>query len=216
MARGRKKGGLQINKLNDREEITNMIVNQINSLNKKIKGFKADGNEEHMQFVKTIMSNDMAQFTQADTLSKSKKFYADKNTVWLKKTLAALVKINNHDIYGTQLKYNKVMSSQLKAVKAYAENYLRKKGYNENFIFEVTNSKDFFIQLFDAFREDTVYGSDQTLEKVALNYSNSGISDKEKDKILSNIEYSKNTLNRLREQQKAVDEVLHMRNGKMR
>jgi len=101
MARGRKKGGLKINSINDRNELINMIINQINSLNKKIKVFKEEGIEEHLEYVKNIITEDMGKFTKNETLSKSKKFYSSKNTVWLKKTLSALHKINNHKIYGT-------------------------------------------------------------------------------------------------------------------
>ncbi len=96
MARGRKKGGLKINSINDRNELTKMIINQINSLNKKIKAFRKEGIEEHTEFIKNIITEDMGRFLTSGTLSKSKKFYATKNTVWLKKSLSALHKINNH------------------------------------------------------------------------------------------------------------------------
>ena len=81
MARGRKKGGLKINSLSDKQEITDMIINQINSLNKKIKAFKKKGIDEHSEYVKNMISDDMGKFTKNDTLSKSKKFYGDKNIV---------------------------------------------------------------------------------------------------------------------------------------
>jgi ribosomal protein S18 len=216
MARGRKKGGLQINKINDRDELTNMIVNQINSLNKKIKAFKNEGIDEHSEYIRQILSDDMAKFTDSGTLTKSKKFYNEKNNVWLKKTLSALHKINNHEFYGTTSKYHKEVTVQLKGVKKYAEDYLRKKGYAEDFITEVTNSKDFFIALFDAFKDNTRYGSNQLVEKVALNYGDSGLSNLEKDKILNNIEYSKSVRDRIQEEQQAFEEFKALRNGKKR
>lgn len=217
MARGRKKGGLKINSLNNSDEITSMIINQINSLNKKIKTFQKEGITEHREYLKAVLSEDMAQFTKNGTLSKSKNFYGSKNTVWLKKTLSALHKINNHEIYGTSKKYHEIVTRQVKDVKKYTEDFLRNKGYDENFIFEVVNSKDYYVSLFDAFNEGKRgYDSNQTIEKVALNYGNSGLSDKEKNDILNNIEYSKNTLDRLKEEKQAFEEFQKMRNRKLR
>ena len=215
MARGRKKGGLKINSINDRNELTNMIINQINSLNKKIKAFKKEGIEEHSEYIKNLISDDMGQFTKNDTLSKSKKFYGSKNTVWLKKTLSALHKINNHEFYGTTRKYHKEVTKSLKAVQDYTKNYLNNKGYDNKFINEITNSKDFFVKLYGAFNEGIQgYGSDQIIEKIALSYENTGMSNEEMNKILSNIEYSKNVLDRLKEEQDAFEEF--KRNRKMR
>lgn len=215
MARGRKKGGFKINSINDRNELTNMIINQINSLNKKIKAFKKEGIEEHAEYIKNLISDDMGQFTANDTLSKSKKFYGSKNTVWLKKTLSALHKINNHEFYGTTRKYHKEVTKSLKAVQDYTKNYLNNKGYDNKFINEITNSKDFFVKIYGAFNEGIQgYGSDQIIEKIALSYENTGMSNEEMNKILSNIEYSKNVLDRLKEEQDAFEEF--KRNRKMR
>lgn len=215
MSRGRKKGGLKINSINDRNELTNMIINQINSLNKKIKAFKKEGIEEHSEYIKNLISSDMGQFTKNDTLSKSKKFYGTKNTVWLKKTLSALHKINNHEFYGTTRKYHKEVTKSLKAVQDYTKNYLNNKGYDNKFINEITNSKDFFVKLYGAFNEGIRgYGSDQIIEKTALSYENTGMSNEEMNKILSNIEYSKNVLDRLKEEQDAFEEF--KRNRRMR
>ena len=121
MARGRKKGGLNINSLTDKNEITDMIINQINSLNKKIKAFKKKGIDEHSEYVKNMISDDMGKFTKNDTLSKSKKFYDDKNIVWLKKTLSALHKINNNELFGTVHKYEKEVTNNLKKVRDYTQ-----------------------------------------------------------------------------------------------
>lgn len=215
MARGRKKGGLKVNSINDRNELTNMIINQINSLNKKIKAFKKEGIEEHSEYIKNIISEDMGQFTKNDTLSKSKKFYDTKNTVWLKKTLSALHKLNNHEFYGTTRKYKKEVTKSLKAVQDYTQSYLQNKGYDNKFINEITNSKDFFVKLYGAFNEGIQgYGSDQIIEKIALSYDDTGMSNEEMNKILSNIEYSKNVLDRLKEEQDAFEEF--KRNRKLR
>ena len=215
MARGRKKGGIKINSINDRNELTNMIINQINSLNKKIKAFKKEGIEEHSEYIKHIITDDMGQFSKNGTLSKSKKFYEGKNIVWLKKTLSALHKINNHEYYGTIRKYEKEITKTVKKVQDYVKKHLSDKGYDEEFIFGAINSKQYMATLFDAFKDvGTGFGSDQAIEKVALNYggSNTGFSEKEINKILNNIEYARNTALRLKEQQDAVDEMLASRN----
>lgn len=215
MARGRKKGGLKINSLSDKQEITDMIINQINSLNKKIKAFKKKGIDEHSEYVKNMISDDMGKFTKNDTLSKSKKFYSDKNIVWLKKTLSALHKINNNELFGTVHKYEKEVSNNLKKVRDYTQQYLEQKGYSKDFINEVTNSKEFYTTLFMEFNHvGRGYGSDQAIEKIALNYENNGMDNKEVEKILQNIEYSKNVLDRLKEEQDAFEEF--KRNRRMR
>ena len=215
MARGRKKGGLKINSLSDKQEITDMIINQINSLNKKIKAFKKKGIDEHSEYVRNMISDDMGKFTKNDTLSKSKKFYSDKNIVWLKKTLSALHKINNNELFGTVHKYEKEVSNNLKKVRDYTQQYLEEKGYSKDFINEVTNSKEFYTTLFMEFNHvGRGYGSNQAIEKIALNYENNGMDNKEVEKILQNIEYSKNVLDRLKEEREAFEEF--KRNRRMR
>ena len=215
MTRGRKKGGLKINSLSDKQEITDMIINQINSLNKKIKAFKKKGIDEHSEYVRNMISDDMGKFTKNDTLSKSKKFYSDKNIVWLKKTLSALHKINNNELFGTVHKYEKEVSNNLKKVRDYTQQYLQQKGYSQDFINEVTNSKEFYTTLFMEFNHvGRGYGSNQAIEKIALNYENNGMDNKEVEKILQNIEYSKNVLDRLKEEQEAFEEF--KRNRRMR
>lgn len=215
MARGRKKGGLNINSLSDKQEIIDMIINQINSLNKKIKAFKKKGIDEHSEYVKNMISDDMGKFTKNDTLSKSKKFYGDKNIVWLKKTLSALHKINNNELFGTVNKYEKEVSNNLKKVREYVQQYLEQKGYSQDFINEVTNRKEFYTTLFMEFNHvGRGYGSDQAIEKIALNYENNGMDNKEVEKILQNIEYSKNVIDRLKEEQDAFEEF--KRNRHMR
>ena len=215
MARGRKKGGLNVNSINDRNELTNMIINQINSLNKKIKSFKGKEIDEHEEYVKTLITDDMGQFTDSGTLSKSKKFYDTKNTVWLKKTLTTLHKINNHEFFGTIRKYEKEVTKTIGKIQDFSKRHLREKGYSEEFIQNVVNSKSYLVQLLDAYKDVSPgFGSRQAIEKVALNYDeNTGLSEKEMNKILNNIEYSRNTFERLTEEQQAVNEY---RNSKRR
>lgn len=216
MARGRKKGGLNVNSINDNKELINMIVNQINSLNKKIKSFKEKGIDTHIEYIKNIISDDMGRFTKNETLSKSRKFYKDKHQVWLKKTLTALHKINNHDFFGTIRKYENEVNKNVAKVQEYTRQFLEKKGYSNQYIIETINDKNFIVALFDAFKDvGGGYGSDQVIEKVALSYSdNTGLDSKEVDKILNNIEYSKNVIDRLKEERDLIDEL--RRNRRMR
>lgn len=215
MARGRKKGGLNVNSINDKNELTKMIINQINSLNKKIKSFKGKEIDEHEEYVKTLITDDMGQFTDSGTLSKSKKFYDTKNIVWLKKTLTTLHKINNHEFFGTIRKYEKEVTKTIGKIQDFSKRHLREKGYSEEFIQNVVNSKSYLVQLLDAYKDVSPgFGSRQAIEKVALNYDeNTGLSEKEMNKILNNIEYSRNTFERLTEEQQAVNEY---RNSKRR
>ena len=169
-----------------------------------------------MEYIKNIISDDMGQFTENGTLSKSKKFYGEKHQVWLKKTLTALHKINNHDFFGTTRKYEKEVNKNVAKVQEYTRQFLEKKGYSQQFIIETINDKNFIVALFDAFKDvGKGYGSDQVIEKIALSYSdNTGLDSKEVDKILNNIEYSKNVLDRLKEEQDAFNEF--KRNKKLR
>ena len=216
MTRGRKKGGLNVNSINDNNQLTNMIINQINSLNKKIKSFKEKGIDTHMEYIKNIITDDMGQFTENDTLSKSKKFYGEKHQVWLKKTLTALHKINNHAFFGTPRKYEQEVTKNVAKVQEYTRQFLEKKGYSQQFIIETINDKNFIVSLFTAFKEvGRGYDSNQTIEKIALTYdNNNGLDSKEVDRILNNIEYSKNVLDRLKDERELIEEV--RRNRRMR
>lgn len=216
MVRGRKKGGLKINNITNKQELINMIINQANSLNKKIKAFKVEGIEEHQEYIQNLLTHDMVKFNASGSISKSKKFYEDKHTIWLKKTLSALHKINNHEFYGTTKKYKKEVTKSLKGVQDYSKGYLKNKGYDDKFINDIVNDKGFFAKLYGAFNEGiNGYGSDQIIDKVALTYGeDTGFTSEEMDKVLSNIEYSKNVLDRLQQEQNDFDEW--KRNKKMR
>lgn len=214
MGRGRKKGGIDINAITDKNEITNMIINQINSLNKKINSFKEKEIDEHLEFVKSFLNNEkMAQFNENDNIAKSKVFYNNQKMPWLKKTLSALVKINNNSTLGTVKKYEKTVTDTLRKIQDVAKKHLRDKGYSEQFIQEVINDKDYLSALISAFNEDSSYGSLQHVEKVALTYKESKLSKKQK-RALENIENSKIALDKAREQQKQFEEFT--RNNKMR
>lgn len=218
MARGRKKGGLKINPINDRDELVSMIVNQANSLNKKIKDFGNSEVAEYGEYVHGLLTTDMVQFSASGSVTKSKKFYGSLSTPMLKKTLSALHKINNHEFYGTKKKYNKEVTKGILGVQNYAKDYLLEKGYDSNFVNETINSKDFLVKLYGAYNEGVRgYDSDQRIDKIALSYGeDTGFSAKERDKILNNIEYSRNTKMRLEQDKKDLEEYKAERNKKMR
>ena len=202
---------LNINKIRDREKLKGMIKNQINTLNKKIKSFEQKGISEHYDFIESYLNEDMVQFNENGRISKAMGFYDDKNLIWLKKTLSALHKINNNDMYGTVNKYEKMMNTQIGHIKDSIEQVLRNKGYSEQFILEVTSSKGFYASLFMSFNESVGYESHQTIEKIALNYGNSGLGKREINKIISNIEHSRNTNMRILEENEALQEFKRLR-----
>lgn len=189
---------MDINKLSH-EELINKIINQTNSLNKKIKAFKNKGIEEHNELIHNLLSDDQVQYNKSGSITKSKKFYDKQDDFVLKKTLATLIKINNHDIYGTVNKYTKYATVSWETLQTTVKETLRTKGYDEKFIVELCADKDFYNKLYLAFNEGGLsYGSDQIIEKVVLDYSENGLSEEEIERISSDIEYSKNKMDNLR------------------
>ena len=189
---------MDINNLSH-EELINKIINQVNSLNKKIKAFKNEGIEEHNELIHNLLSDDQVQYNKSGSITKSKKFYDKQDDFVLKKTLATLIKINNHDIYGTVNKYTKYATVSWETLQTTVKETLRTKGYDEKFIVELCADKDFYNKLYLAFNEGSLsYGSDQIIEKVVLDYSENGLSEEEIERISSDIEYSKNKMDNLR------------------
>lgn len=214
MARGRKKGGFKINPLTDKEDIVNKIINQANSLNKKIKSFKGEGIAEHKTYLESFLTDDMVKWTKSGGISKSKKFYSDKHMLWLKKTLSALHKANNDVFYGTVRKYKEELTSSQEKIVSYAQKYLSKKGYSNQFIDEVVHSKGFIAMLIMRFNEGaTIYGSNQVIEDVALTYGTAtGFSNDELDRTLSNIEMAKNSIDEINRQMEEFEEFKRLKN----
>ena len=209
------KSKLKINELTDKNDIINKIINQANSLNKKTKKFKEKGITEHGEYLKQVITTDLGVYNEQGSITKSKLVYNNLNTPMLKKILSTLHKLNNHKIFGTPTKYKKEVDNSLKGIQKYVEKHLTKKGYANDFIKDIINNKAYLSTLIDAFNEGVQgYGSDNVIEKLALNYDNTGFDNKELNKRLSNIEYAKNKIGELDEYQQAVDEV--MRNKKMR
>ena len=189
---------MDINKLSH-EELINKIINQSNSLNKKIKAFKNKGIDEHSELIHNLLSGDQVQYNKSGSITKSKKFYNNQDDFVLKKTLSTLIKINNHDIYGTINKYSKYATESWETLQSTVKETLRQKGYDEKFITELCADKDFYNKLYLAFNEGGLsYGSDQIIEKVVLDYAENGLSEDEIERIASDIEYSKNKMDKLK------------------
>lgn len=205
-----------------RDEMIPKIINQINSLNKKIKAFKKEDIDMHEDYVKGLITNDMVNYNDTGSISKSKLFFKGQNDVWLKKTLASLQKVNNNEIFGTVKKYKKEVDNKLELTQMKIIEHLREsdKGYTEQWIQELISDKGYIAMLYTAFaNNEEGYGSLQVVEKVALQYKEegSGMSDKEVNKIISNIEYSRNSQIERDERQKAFERFLEgERNGGIR
>lgn len=212
--RGRKVGGFKIDKLSDREEIANKIINQINSLNKKIKKFRKEGISEFDSFYQQYLG-DLVGTTKSGLLSKSKKQFEDMHLLTLKKTLSAVHKINNDPFYGTVKKYNNAVNESLRKVIEFSRKHLEEKGYDSNWVNGVVESKSFIAQLIMSFNESGGrYGSKQQIEKIALNYEADPnlMSKEEMQRIINNIEQSQNAFDRLEEQRREYEEFLAMKN----
>lgn len=190
-------------------ELINKIVNQANSLNKKIKAFKKANIMEHEELVHNLLSEEQVQYNKSGSITKSTKFYDKQSDIWLKKTLSTLIKLNNNDIYGTINKYNKYATQSWNTLRDTVEQTLLKNGYSSSFIAELLSSKDFYNKLYLAFKEGgKSYGSDQIIDKVVLDYSENGLTDAEKERIVSDIEYSKNKMDELTAEMSQYEEYL--------
>ena len=190
-------------------ELIDKIINQANSLNKKIKAFKKANITEHEELVHNLLGENQVQYNKSGSITKSKKFYSNQKDIWLKKTLSTLIKLNNNDIYGTINKYNKYATQSWNSLKDTVENILLGNGYDKKFITELLSSKDFYNKLYLAFSEGgKSYGSNQIIEKVVLDYSQNGLTDDEKKRIVSDIEYSKNKMDQLKAELSQYEEYL--------
>lgn len=190
-------------------ELIDKIINQANSLNKKIKAFKKANILEHEELIHNLLSEDQVQYNKSGSITKSKKFYSKQQDIWLKKTLSTLIKLNNNDIYGTVNKYNKYATQSWNTLRDTVEQVLTRNGYNSSFIAELLASKDFYNKLYLAFKEGgKSYGSNQIIDKVVLDYSENGLTDDEKERIVSDIEYSKNKMDELTAEMSQYEEYL--------
>ena len=197
------KGSYDIDKLTDTKDVINKIINQTNSLNKKIKTFNKHDITEHGEMIKHLLGDGSVAFNDTGSIKKSKKFYDGQNILELKRTLSALHKMNNHEFYGTIKKYQKEMNDRMYGVQQKVKEHLEQKGYDEKFINSVIHSKEFFTQLFLAFQDaKQKTDSKSVIEKVALSYApgESGLTNKEINRVFNNIENSANANQRIQDE----------------
>lgn len=174
-----------------KNEIINKIINQANSLNKKIKAFDKEGIDDHTDFVHAMFNDKQMKYNKSGSLTKSKKFYSDQNILQLKRTLNILTKINNHDVFGTVRKYKTFATESWTTLQHTVKEILLSKGYNESDVNLITSSKIFYNTLLLAFKDVSKgYGSHQVIEKVFLQYNQGNLSKEDIEKATSDIEFS--------------------------
>lgn len=188
---------INVNKLT-KEQTINSIIHQANSMNKKLKKYDNEGIEEYRELITNLLGDHL---NSKGTVSKAKEsHYKNINILELKKTLNTMIKINNHEIYGTFRKYNKaVTESKENTLDTIFNHLVYNCGFNENEVRMLLASDDFLNHIWTAFKDlDGGYGSLQTVEKIYLNYDVS-MKVKDKKKALSNIEYSLKEAKRIEE-----------------
>lgn len=198
-----------------KSEVINKIINQVNSLNKKIKTFKNEGIEDHYEFITSMFNDKQMKYNKSGSLTKSKKFYDKENILQLNRTLNILTKINNHDVFGTIKKYKKFANDQWYTFKETISDSLIKKGYDEEYVKLITSSKQFQKNLSLILQDcSRGYGSEQIFEKVFLNYQHGIISKEDIEKAVSDIEHSVSRQNQLQDHIREYNEFLEMKRGK--
>lgn len=190
-----------------KNEVINKIINQANSLNKKVKSFKNEGITDHYDLVQSMFNDKQMEFNASGSITKSKKFYGNQNMLELQRTLTILTKLNNHDVFGTVRKYKKFATEQWTTLQHTVKEILLKKGYAEDDVNLVISSKAFYNSLLIAFKElKKNYGSEQVVEKVYLQYAN--MSEEDIKQAVSDIEYSVTKQRELDEELREYKEYL--------
>lgn len=200
-----------------KKQIISMIINQANSLNKKVIAFKEQSIVDHLQFVQSFFTDEQMQYTDTNRLTKSKVFYGNQNMLQLERTLNVLKKINNHEIFGTIRKYNKNYSDSWQTLMDTCKRILENKGYSTNTINQIINSRSFVNRLLIAFK-DKIHGlvSDGIIEKVFLEHAKGTIPNEDIEKSISDIEYA---MKRAAQEEEEINEYetwRKNRKGKMR
>lgn len=175
-----------INTLN-RKQLINKIINQANSLNKKIKAFNDEGIGEFQSFISNYI--DVGYHNKNGRITKSKKVYGGKSDLELKRILSSLIKINNNEVYGTINKYKKEVNDKIQNAKDNFRDYLTNKGYDRDEVELVINSGSFLNTVAQAFNDmQGGHASGDTMEKVYLEYTSS-LNENERQRALSNVEF---------------------------
>lgn len=198
-----------------KKDVINKIINQANSLNKKIKTFKAEGIEDHGDFVHAMFNSDQMKYNKSGSMTKSKKFYEKQNILQLKRTLNTLIKINNHDVFGTIKKYKSFATESWTTLQHTVKEILLSKGYNESDVNMITSSKMFYNTLLLAFKDvGKGYGSEQIIEKVFLQYNQGNLSQEDIEKATSDIEFSVSRHNQLQQHIRDFKEFEERKRGR--
>lgn len=198
-----------------KKDIINKIINQANSLNKKIKSFKQEGIDDHGDFVHAMFNSEQMKYNKSGSMTKSKKFYEKQNILQLTRTLNTLTKINNHDVFGTINKYKSFATESWTTLQDTIKNILIDKGYSESDINMIVTSKNFYNTLLVAFKDvGRGYGSHQIIEKVFLQYNQGNLSDDDIEKATSDIEFSVSRQRELEEHIRQYQEFLDMKRGR--
>lgn len=198
-----------------KKDVINKIINQVNSLNKKIKGFKIEGIEDHGDFVHAMFNSEQMKYNKSGSMTKSKKFYEKQNILQLKRTLNTLIKINNHDVFGTIKKYKSFATESWTTLQHTVKEILLSKGYNEGDVNMITSSKMFYNTLLLAFKDvGKGYGSEQVVEKVFLQYNQGNLSQEDIEKATSDIEFSVSRHNQLQQHIRDFKEFEEWKRGR--
>ena len=198
-----------------KKDVINKIINQANSLNKKIKAFKVEGIEDHGDFVHAMFNSEQMKYNKSGSMTKSKKFYEKQNILQLKRTLNTLIKINNHDVFGTIKKYKSFATESWTTLQHTVKEILLSKGYNEGDVNMITSSKMFYNTLLLAFKDvGKGYGSEQVVEKVFLQYNQGNLSQEDIEKATSDIEFSVSRHNQLQQHIRDFKEFEEWKRGR--
>ena len=198
-----------------KNQIISKIINQANSLNKKIKAFKKEGIDDHFDFIDSMFNNNQMKYNKSGSLTKSKKFYEKQNLLQLNRTLSILTKINNHDVFGTIKKYKSFATESWTTLQDTVKNLLLNKGYDIQSVNMIVTSKNFYNTLLTSFKDVSKgYGSEQIIEKVFLNYNQNNLSEEDIKKATSDIEFSVNRQNELERHIREYEEFLNMKRGR--
>lgn len=191
-----------------KKDVIAKIINQANSLNKKIKSFKSEGITDHYDFITAMFNSDQMKYVKGSgALTKSKKFFEKQNILQLQKTLNTITKINNHDVFGTLNKYNNFKTESWQTLVDTVKNHLTGKGYSESDVMMIITSRNFNNSLYMAFKDvQKGYGSLQVIEKVYLQYAQGTITEEEIAKATSDIEHSVTRQNELIEDIRLFEE----------
>lgn len=202
---------MKIEDITNKDVLINKIINQFNSLNKKIKKFDNNDISAHKEYRENLLQG-LVSFNTSGSITKSKKFYKDKSILQLQKILAIAHKINNHETLGTVVKYKKSVTVTISKIQEYAKNLLREKGYSEEWILNVVNDSSFIYKLLDELNAKAKsFGSDQVIEQIALSYKDDGIDDKRMKRILNDIETTQRALQEIKQENDDFQEFKRMR-----